>query len=154
MDYEHRSKAWVDAHYRNSEARGGVGWADLPARTEQAADRLDQLVREYGPPGGRMLEIGCGAGDISLLLAPRGLFDEIRGVDISEAAITWANRPPPSRRANSPVRNTVNAPATAGKNRSPLSDSPNNHTENRAIHGTNGAWSTYPKSKCRPQATK
>ncbi len=39
-----------------------------------------------------MLEIGCGAGDISLLLAPRGLFDEIHGVDISEAAITWANR--------------------------------------------------------------
>jgi len=92
MNYEQRSKAWVDNHYRDSEARGGVGWAHIPDRMEQGADRLERLLREYGPRGGRTLEIGCGAGDISLLLAPRGLFDEIHGVDISETAITWANR--------------------------------------------------------------
>lgn len=92
MDYEQRSEAWVDDHYRDSEARGGVGWAHIPDRMDEAADRLERLVRQYGPRGGRMLEIGCGAGDLSLLLAPRGLFDEIHGVDISEAAITWAKQ--------------------------------------------------------------
>ena len=37
-----------------------------------------------------MLEIGCGAGDSSLLVYPEGVFGEIHGVDISETAIAWA----------------------------------------------------------------
>ena len=90
MDYEQRSKAWVDEHYRTVKARGGVGWADISDKNELAAERLARLVREQGTLGGRMLEIGCGAGDISLLLAPERLFDEIHGVDISEEAIAWA----------------------------------------------------------------
>ena len=90
MDYEHRSKAWVDDHYRRTKARGGVGWADISDKNRQAAKRLASLVREHGTLGGRMLEIGCGAGDISLLVSPEGLFDEIHGVDISEDAIAWA----------------------------------------------------------------
>ncbi len=90
MDYEQRSKAWVDEHFRTVKARGGVGWADVSYKNRQAAKRLAALVREHGSPGGRMLEIGCGAGDISLLVAPEGVFDEIHGVDISEDAIAWA----------------------------------------------------------------
>jgi cyclopropane fatty-acyl-phospholipid synthase-like methyltransferase len=90
MDYEQRSKAWVDEHFRRVKARGGVGWADVSYKNREAARRLAALVREHGSPGGRMLEIGCGAGDISLLVAPEGLFDEIHGVDISEDAIAWA----------------------------------------------------------------
>jgi SAM-dependent methyltransferase len=90
MDYEERSKVWVDDHYRKVKARGGVGWADIADKNEQAAERLAGLVREHGAVGGRMLEIGCGAGDISLLVAPEGVFGEIHGVDISETAIAWA----------------------------------------------------------------
>jgi SAM-dependent methyltransferase len=90
MDYEQRSKAWVDEHFRTVKARGGVGWADVSYKNREAAKRLAALVREHGSVGGRMLEIGCGAGDISLLVAPEGVFDEIHGVDISEDAIAWA----------------------------------------------------------------
>jgi SAM-dependent methyltransferase len=90
MDYVQRSEAWVNAHYVRTKARGGVGWADIPDLNIVAADRLAGLVRDYGACGGRMLEIGCGAGDISVLLAPKGLFNEIVGTDISETAIAWA----------------------------------------------------------------
>ena len=90
MDYTQRSQAWVDNHYRESKARGGVGWAHIPDKNREAADRLARLVQDYGPRGGRMLEIGTGAGDFALLAAQKGLFDEIHGVDISEVAIAWA----------------------------------------------------------------
>jgi cyclopropane fatty-acyl-phospholipid synthase-like methyltransferase len=90
MDYEQRSQVWVNDHYRRTKARGGVGWADISDKNREVAKRLAALVREHGAPGGRMLEIGCGAGDISLLVAPEGVFDEIHGVDISQTAIAWA----------------------------------------------------------------
>ena len=89
-DYQHRSEAWVNEHYVNSKARGGVGWAHIPDKMLLACDRMEALIRRYPPPGGRMLEIGCGAGDISVMLAPRGLFTRIHGLDISETAIAWA----------------------------------------------------------------
>ena len=54
MDYAHRSKAWVDDHYRRTKARGGVGWADISDKNRQAAKRLASLVREHGTLGGRV----------------------------------------------------------------------------------------------------
>jgi cyclopropane fatty-acyl-phospholipid synthase-like methyltransferase len=90
VDYEQRSQVGVNDHYCRVKARGGVGWADISDKNRQAAKRLAALVREHGALGGRMLEIGCGAGDISLLVAPEGVFVETHGVDISETAIAWA----------------------------------------------------------------
>jgi cyclopropane fatty-acyl-phospholipid synthase-like methyltransferase len=87
-DYKRLAEVDVDRRYREGRARGKPGWAD--GGYEDIVSQLEGLLHEYGPHGGRMLEIGCGAGNIVLLAAQKGLFDEICGVDISEAAIAWA----------------------------------------------------------------
>jgi len=40
------------------------------------------------PRSGKLLELGCGAGNLSIELAKRGF--EVYGVDFSESAISWA----------------------------------------------------------------
>src|SRR5207237_1130448 len=50
----------------------------------------------------------------------------------------WANRRPSSSRAIPPVRKTVAPRASAGKNRSPNSESPNSLRETHAMSTQNG----------------
>lgn len=58
----------------------------------QLAETLTHLARHLERPGvpraGRLLELGCGAGDISAWAARRGF--EVYGVDVSPTAIAWA----------------------------------------------------------------
>jgi len=46
------------------------------------------LQADYVPKKGRLLELGCGAGNITLWLAGKGY--DVCGVDIAPTAITWA----------------------------------------------------------------
>ncbi len=49
-----------------------------------------KLLREFGSPGMRILDAGCGSGYISLELARNGY--HVTGIDIAEKAIVSANR--------------------------------------------------------------
>jgi len=49
---------------------------------------LDLIASGDLPKSGKVLELGCGAGDVSLLFAQRGY--ETNGIDISPTAIEWA----------------------------------------------------------------
>jgi cyclopropane fatty-acyl-phospholipid synthase-like methyltransferase len=59
---------------------------------EQLAETVTHLTKFFDlpevPRSGRVLELGCGAGDLTLWLADRGF--ETFGVDISPTAIDWA----------------------------------------------------------------
>lgn len=80
-----------DEAYRKLRAAGHVGWD----KTEDAySERFEQLTRVLtgglAPRRGRLLELGCGAGNVTLWLA--GLGYEVTGVDIAPTAITWAKQ--------------------------------------------------------------
>jgi len=79
-----------DGAYRKLREQGAQGWNN--EGVEAYADMLE-LVAPALPPvttGARphLLEIGCGAGNFSQLLARQGY--SVTGVDISPAAIDWA----------------------------------------------------------------
>lgn len=65
-----------------------AGWDDA----EQLITNLENLVKVMQwpsmPKTGRVLELGCGAGNTCLELAKRGY--EVHGVDIAPTAIDWA----------------------------------------------------------------
>lgn len=78
-----------DDVYKKLLVEGKVGWDG----TEQAYQRHKQQLREIldsdlTPSSGKILELGCGAGNISIWLAQRGY--EVTGVDISPTAVSWA----------------------------------------------------------------
>ena len=77
-----------DTLYREMRKRpGAVGWqGDYAEHQAQVALALDGT---HAPASGRLLELGCGAGNMALWLAGRGF--EAAGIDISAAAIEWAN---------------------------------------------------------------
>lgn len=70
-----------DAAYRRHRDRGQVGWSDEYA---YAFARLDDWI---GAGPGRLLELGCGAGNLALHLAGRGWTPT--GIDFSPTA-AWA----------------------------------------------------------------
>ena len=81
-----------DAQYRRLRDAGSPGWAGDQYQRGQIrlTETLDRLEREgaFPPPPARMLELGCGNGSSSFLMARKGY--EAHGVDISETAIAWA----------------------------------------------------------------
>jgi len=78
-----------DAVYQRHRAEGATGW-DENAVVYQEQELLLARILAAGraPPSGRLLELGCGAGNISVWLARRGY--EVCGVDIAPTAIEWA----------------------------------------------------------------
>jgi SAM-dependent methyltransferase len=77
-----------DTEYRRRQARGCSGWDDGPSLAE-TLDRIDSFLQGLPlPPSPRLIEFGCGAGDISLHLAARGF--RVTGFDIAPFAVEWA----------------------------------------------------------------
>jgi ubiquinone/menaquinone biosynthesis C-methylase UbiE len=78
-----------DQKYRAAKLAGLPGWGGAE-RISQLARLIDE--RFFGfketPRSGRLLELGCGAGNLSIALSNRGF--EVFGVDFSESAISWA----------------------------------------------------------------
>lgn len=66
-----------------------TGWDDT-VQQQRDEDLLDRLAAwpEFPARAGRLLEIGCGAGNAALWFARRGW--TVSGVDISALAIDWA----------------------------------------------------------------
>ncbi|MBG9390160.1 class I SAM-dependent methyltransferase [Caenimonas aquaedulcis] len=78
-----------EAVYRRLRSQAGrAGWDDAQGLARDL-DILDEIMRWSAfPREGRVLELGCGAGNIALYLAARGYV--VHGVDISRTAIDWA----------------------------------------------------------------
>lgn len=81
-----------EARYRRLRIAGRPGWAGDQYERGLAGvgETLDRLEREgvLPPPPARMLELGCGNGSSSYLLAGKGY--EVHGIDISATAVAWA----------------------------------------------------------------
>lgn len=60
----------------------------LTDRHEGLSPTLLELIRDEASPQRRVIEVGCGAGRLTLTIAP--LFDEVIAVDWSEAALAEA----------------------------------------------------------------
>ena len=70
----------------------GQAWAQLYAYTDRAFAGLTQILLERiaALPGDAVLDIGCGAGELSLALARSRPHAQIVGLDISEALVDVA----------------------------------------------------------------
>jgi len=81
-----------DTQYRRLREAGLPGWAGRQYERGLAGltEALDRLEREgtFPPPPARMLELGCGNGMSSFLMARKGY--EAHGVDIAPTAVAWA----------------------------------------------------------------
>ena len=77
-----------DEIYKQRKAEGRPGWAVEEVVAENVAALEEVLEHEYIPKSGRLLELGCGAGDLTLWLAGRGY--DAYGLDIAPFAIEWA----------------------------------------------------------------
>lgn len=75
-----------DALYRRIRESGASGWGS----DDEVRFLLDQVLPWLPPipPIASLLELGCGAGNLSLMLAHRGY--NVTGVDIAPTAIEWA----------------------------------------------------------------
>jgi len=78
-----------DQVYQAYKRDGMAGWD----KTEEAyAERYDWMNKIFSagnmPATGKLLELGCGAGNMGLWLAAKGY--EVTGVDIAPTAIQWA----------------------------------------------------------------
>jgi SAM-dependent methyltransferase len=90
-----------DPIYQRYKAQGAVGWDQTEAAYREREVQLDRILScGRAPTSGRLFELGCGAGNISIWLAKRGY--EVCGVDISPTAIQWAEEN--ARAANSTAR--------------------------------------------------
>jgi len=77
-----------DDVYQLLQGQGQVGWDQNP-EYEVMLDTVRSLLPAQSTPA-RLLEIGCGAGNLSVRLAREGHL--VTGVDISRTAIEWAIR--------------------------------------------------------------
>jgi ubiquinone/menaquinone biosynthesis C-methylase UbiE len=78
----------VAERYRERKVQGKPGWTDEEGCREKEAC-LQQILEKFGiGEKARFLELGCGAGNLTLYAAKKGL--EAYGVDCCREAIAWA----------------------------------------------------------------
>jgi len=77
-----------DAAYQMRRASGATGW-DTPEVSAAVLRQFERLLRHDAvPQASRLIEFGCGAGNLSVGFARLGF--EVLGVDISPSAVAWA----------------------------------------------------------------
>ncbi len=77
-----------DQAYQYRRGAGKTGWSDDETIHEKALMLAEVFSAPHFPHQGKVLEMGCGAGDMGLSLAARGY--DLSGVDISPSAVAWA----------------------------------------------------------------
>lgn len=77
-----------DDVYKKNKSSGKAGWD--PAEISEAVIQQfqDLFTHECIPQNGRLLELGCGAGNLSVGFAKLGY--QVTGVDIAPSAVEWA----------------------------------------------------------------
>lgn len=78
-----------DEKYKALRAAGLPGWGGtdrISSLPQMIEDRF--FAFDAAPSSGKLLELGCGAGNLSIALSNRGF--DVFGVDFSESAIEWA----------------------------------------------------------------
>ena len=84
LDYTKRTN--IDERYRKRKTESRLGWTDS---YEKKFARIKEVLAKYPiPQNSRILELGCGAGNIALFMAELGY--ESYGIDLSPDAIVWA----------------------------------------------------------------
>lgn len=78
-----------DGAYSRRRAAGQAGWMTETDYDQFKAAVEESFARSQFPSHGRLLELGCGAGNMAVWLAGKGY--TVWGVDHSVAAIAWAN---------------------------------------------------------------
>ena len=78
-----------DSIYQRLKAEGAYGWTSEEDHTQVVRPRILQAIKQLSiPSGGRVLDLGCGTGDIAIWLGLQGF--ETHGIDIAPSAISWA----------------------------------------------------------------
>jgi 2-polyprenyl-3-methyl-5-hydroxy-6-metoxy-1,4-benzoquinol methylase len=78
-----------DSVYQRLKAEGAFGWTSQSDQTQVVQPRILQAIDRLAiAPGSRILDLGCGTGDIAIWLASRGY--AAYGIDIAPSAISWA----------------------------------------------------------------
>lgn len=79
-----------EAIYARRLASGAGGWDDGAYDAPALRDQVERWLATSAAarPGARILELGCGTGALSCMLAQRGF--DVTGIDISESAISFA----------------------------------------------------------------
>lgn len=78
-----------DRKYREYRAQGKPGWDVSETGYADFKSKVDGVLKRGNAPlTGRLLELGCGAGNMTVWFAERGY--ETYGIDIAPTAIQWA----------------------------------------------------------------
>ncbi len=77
-----------DSQYKRFKAEGMNGWNDEETWQAWKTEILALIASDGFPKSGKVLELGCGAGDVALLFAEKGY--QVSGIDIAPTAIEWA----------------------------------------------------------------
>lgn len=77
-----------DARYQVLRAQGAPGWETTDEHAEREIELAWALAALEPSMGKRVLDLGCGAGNVAGWLAERGF--DVTGIDISPTAIAWA----------------------------------------------------------------
>jgi ubiquinone/menaquinone biosynthesis C-methylase UbiE len=86
IDYSNR-KDWAQRYIRRKD-NGKIGWADEESYKAKEKRVNGFLARNPLQKNSRFLELGCGAGNITLFMAGKGF--EAYGIDLVPEAIQWA----------------------------------------------------------------
>jgi ubiquinone/menaquinone biosynthesis C-methylase UbiE len=79
-----------DSAYQRLKAEGAYGWTSEEDHTQVVRPRILRAITQLSiPSGSRILDLGCGTGDIAIWLGLEGY--EAYGIDIAPSAIAWAN---------------------------------------------------------------
>ena len=77
-----------EQRYQQCREQGLTGWFNGETLDAILSRLMERMAAPYLPKAGRILELGCGAGDQALRLAEAGY--DVTGVDIAPTAILWA----------------------------------------------------------------
>ena len=77
-----------DKSYAHKREQGRLGWDAEEEHLKKIALLTKLLQLPIVPKSGKILDIGCGAGEISFWLEQKGY--QLTGIDVSEVAIDWA----------------------------------------------------------------
>jgi len=88
MKVDYSGRPAFEERYKSRKAANEPGWTDDEGYAKLLAELEKASEAGYVPASGRVLELGCGAGNATLWFSERGF--EAHGVDISPTAIDWA----------------------------------------------------------------